>query len=111
MPKLSVERLFTDPPLFADAPRNLRMAPDDSCITYLQAAPDDRERLDLWRADPATGTAERWVSGTDLEASLPATEAELAEKERRRAFVHGITNYSRHRCCMAVVSSCREVLG
>ena len=96
MPKLSVERLFTDPPLFADAPRNLRMAPDDSCITYLQAAPDDRERLDLWRADPATGTAECWVSGTDLEASLPATEAELAEKERRRAFVHGITNYQWH---------------
>ncbi len=96
MPKLSVERLFSDPPLFADAPRKLQMAPGDGCITYLQAAPDDRERLDLWRADPATGEAECWVSGTDLAASLPATEAELAEKERRRAFVHGITNYQWH---------------
>ena len=96
MPKLSVERLFSDPPLFADAPRKLQMAPGDGCITYLQAAPDDRERLDLWRADPATGEAECWVSGTDLAASLPATDAELAEKERRRAFVHGITNYQWH---------------
>ena len=96
MPKLSVERLFSDPPLFADAPRKLQMAPGGDCITYLQAAPDDRERLDLWRADPATGVAECWVSATDLAASLPATEAELAEKERRRAFVHGITNYQWH---------------
>ena len=96
MPKLSVERLFSDPPLFADAPRKLQMAPGGGRITYLQAAPDDRERLDLWRADPATGAAQCWVSGTDLAANLPATEAELAEKERRRAFVHGITNYQWH---------------
>ena len=96
MPKLTVERLFSDPPLFAEAPRNLQMAPDGGCISYLQAAQDDRERLDLWRADPDTGRAERWISGTDLAASLPATEAELAARERRRAFVHGITNYQWH---------------
>ena len=96
MPKLTVERLFSDPPLFADAPRNLQMAPDGGCITYLQAAPDDRERSDLWRADPATGKAECWVSGTDLAGDGSATAAELAEKERRRTFVNGITSYQWH---------------
>ena len=96
MPKLTVERLFSDPPLFADAPRHLHMAPDGGCITYLQAAPDDRQRLDLWRADPKTGTAERWVSGADIDADGPATAAELAEKERRRAFTQGITDYQWH---------------
>ena len=96
MPKLSVERLFGDPPLFAEAPRHLQMAPDGGCITYLQAAPDNRERLDLWRADPATGEAECWVSGTELVATGKATAAELAEKERRRAFAHGITGYQWH---------------
>ena len=96
MPKLTVERLFSDPPLFPEAPRHPHMAPDGSCITYLQAAPENRERLDLWRADPETGTAERWVSGADLDADRPATAAELAEKERRRAFTQGITSYQWH---------------
>ncbi|MYE86514.1 MAG: hypothetical protein F4X31_09785, partial [Gammaproteobacteria bacterium] len=96
MPKLTVERLFSDPPLFADAPRQLHMAPDGGCITYLLAAPEDRERLDLWRADPETGAAERWVSGADIAADGPATAAELAEKERRRAFTQGITSYQWH---------------
>ncbi len=96
MPKLTVERLFSDPPLFADEPRNPQMAPDGGCITYLQAAPDDRERLDLWRADPATGTAKRWVSGADLAADTSPTAAERTEKERRRAFVHGITSHQWH---------------
>lgn len=96
MPKLTVERLFSDPPLFADAPRHLHMAPDGGCITYLQTAPDDRERLDLWRADPETGAVERWISGADLAADAPATAAELAEKERRRAFTQGITSYQWH---------------
>ena len=96
MPKLTVERLFSDPPLFTDVPRHLHMAPDGGCITYLQAAADDRERLDLWRADPATGKAECWVSGVDLAADAPATAAELAEKERRRTFTQGITSYQWH---------------
>ena len=96
MPKLTIERLFSDPPLFADAPRDLHMAPDGGCITYLQAAPDNRERLDLWRADPATGVGKCWVSGADLAASVPPTAAELAEKERRRVFAHGITRYQWH---------------
>ncbi len=96
MPKLTVERLFSDPPLFADAPRHPQMAPDGGCITYLQAAPDDRERLDLWRADPTTGAAERWVSGADLTADTSPTAAERAEQERRRAFVHGITSHQWH---------------
>ena len=96
MPKLTVERLFSDPPLFADAPRHPQMAPDGGCITYLQAAPDDRERLDLWRADPTTGAAERWVSGADLTADTSPTAAERAEQERRRTFVHGITSHQWH---------------
>ena len=90
--KLTVERLFSDPPPVAMPPLNLRMAPDGGCLTFLQAAQEDRERLDLWRADARTGAARCWVRGADLAGQGPATAAELAEMERRRQFAAGITD-------------------
>ena len=32
-------------------------------------------------------------------------------EERKRGVVWGLSPHSQHRCCMAVVSSCREVSG
>lgn len=90
--KLTVERLFSDPTLAAMPPLNLRMAPDGGCLTFLKAAQEDQERLDLWRADARTGAAQPWVKGAALESQGPATAAELAERERRRQFAAGITD-------------------
>ena len=89
--RLTVERLFSDPPPFAEPPRTLRMAPDGKCLTFLKPAQDDRERLDLWRADAQTGEARCWVRGTELPGGGPATAAELAAMERHRQFAAGIT--------------------
>ncbi len=95
MADLTVERLFSDPPLFPALPQSPGFGPDGSWIAYLRLADDDRERLDLWRVDPVTGEHSLWVSGKRLPAvgDGAATEAEKAERERRRQFARGITDY------------------
>ena len=94
MPKLTVERLFGNPPLAGTLPTRLRFAPDSSYLAWLQTAGDDRERLDLWRMDLASGERECWVDARDLHPEDgPLSNAEKAERERRRQFASGITNY------------------
>ncbi len=97
MSELTVQRLFSDPPLFPGVPQNPQFTPDGSAVTYLRTAEDDRERLDLWRVDLATGAHTLWISGRDLAAPGPgpgtATAAEQAERERRRQFARGVTDY------------------
>jgi dipeptidyl-peptidase 4 len=93
MADLTVERLFSDPPLFPGLPQSPQFTPDGSHVTYLRLADDDRERLDLWRIDLTTGGHELWVDGSRLSGAGTATAAEKAERERRRVFTHGITSY------------------
>ena len=93
MPKLTVERLFADPPLFAEPPRDLRMAPNGGCLSFLRGAEDDSERLDLWRADPASGECVCWVRSADLGTDAASTAEERAAMERRRFFASGITSH------------------
>jgi dipeptidyl-peptidase 4 len=92
--QLTVERLFSDPPLTGGLPVDPRFTPDGSGVAFLRTAEDDRERLDLWRHDIVRGSRSLWISGArlaDLGESL--TDAEKAERERRRQFSHGITRY------------------
>lgn len=93
MAKLTPERLFADLPLFAEPPRDLRMAPDGARLSFLCAAAENSERLDLWRADPATGEGECWVRSADLAAAGAPNAAERAAMERRRSFATGITGH------------------
>ena len=93
MAKLTPERLFADPPLFPEPPRDLRMAPNGVCLSFLLGAAENSERLDLWRADPATGQGECWVRSTDLVATGAPSAAERAALERRRSFAAGITGH------------------
>lgn len=93
---LTVERLFSDPPLFGGVPQNPRFTPDGEHAAFLKVAGDDRERLDLWRVHLATGEQTCWVPATRLgeaDAGEP-TAAEQAERERRRQFARGITAFS-----------------
>ena len=96
MPELTVERLFSDPPLFGGVPQNPRFTPDGRYAAFLRLAPDDRERLDLWRVDLETGALDCWVPATRLGGidAGPRTEAERAERERRRQFAGGITAFA-----------------
>ena len=91
--QLTPERLFADPPLLAEPPRDLRMAPNGACLSFLLGAAENSERLDLWRADPATGEGELWVRSADLPATGAPSAAEQAAMERRRSFSAGITGH------------------
>lgn len=92
--KLTVERVFRDPPLVPVMPSNLKFAPDASYVAFLQVADDDGQRLDLWKYDLASGNAHCWVDARTLEGGGGAiSSAEKAERERRRQFAGGITDF------------------
>jgi dipeptidyl-peptidase 4 len=95
MAELTVERLFSDPPLFTSAPQQPQFTPDGTNLAYLRPADEDRERLDLWRVHLDSGRHEIWLDARALspQAAAAATAAEQAERERRRQFSYGITAY------------------
>jgi dipeptidyl-peptidase-4 len=94
MAELTVKRLFSNPPLTGTLPSEVKFAPDGSYVAYLRPAPDDRERLDLWRMDLESGEHECWVDASAIiEADEILSEAEKAERERKRLFSTGITHY------------------
>jgi dipeptidyl-peptidase 4 len=97
MTQLTVERLFSDPPLAPGLPADVRFSPDGSYLVYLRTAPDDRNRLDLWRHDLSSNTVRCWIDARRLQDPSPAaaapTAAEKAERERKRQFSSGITSY------------------
>jgi len=95
--RLTVERLFADPPLSGTLPQQPALAPDGRYLCYLRPADDDRERLDLWRCDIESAEHRCWVDARQLQALTPAgelTSAEKAERERRRQFAGGITRFA-----------------
>ena len=92
--RLTVERLFSNPPLTGHMPRQVRVSPDGRFASFLRTADDDRERLDLWGADLAAGTLERWLNATDLPVPGTASAAERARRERQRLFGHGISSHA-----------------
>lgn len=95
MTRLPVRRLFADPPLAGRPPTQVRVAPDGSRVAFLRPAQDDRERLDLWCWDRASGRLEERVNAAAWKDGVLTAE-ERAERERRRQFAGGITAYSWH---------------
>ena len=93
-PNLTAERLFAEPPLFRPPPSALQFAPDGSYLAMLRPAADDHERMDLWRYDIGTRKLDRWVDARDLGATGPLSDAEKAERERRRQFSHGVSRFA-----------------
>jgi dipeptidyl-peptidase 4 len=98
MAELTVERLFSDPPLAPRLPTEPAFAPRGDTLAWLRPAADDRERQDLWRYDPESGAESLWLSGTAFtESGSALTDAEKAERERRRQFARGVTRFMFHR--------------
>ena len=97
---LTPERLFSDPPLTGGLPGELKFSPCGQFACYRRAAEDDRERLDLWRVNLETGVHEEWINARALQGSsinvAELTDAERAERERRRQFNHGFTEFGWH---------------
>ena len=91
--KLTPARLFGRQPL-ARAPSQLKLSADGRYGSFLLPADDDRERLELWLIEMASGQLRRLLAG-ETEAG-PETAEARDERERRRQFSRGVTAYEWH---------------
>jgi dipeptidyl-peptidase-4 len=95
--RLSLTRLFADPALSGRVPSHVRFSPNGELVSFLTTADDDRERLDLHCYDIASGSTRLLVDARTLAApATDMTQAEQAERERKRFFAGGITDYHWH---------------
>ncbi|WP_414674776.1 S9 family peptidase [Lysobacter sp.] len=93
--KLTLEALAGDAPLSGPSLMKAKVAPDGSRVTFLRGKDDDKNRLDLWAYDVASGQTSMLVNADDI---LPGEEvlsdAEKARRERQRiAALSGIVDY------------------
>lgn len=93
--KLSLEALAGDAPLSGPSLIKPRIAPDGRMVGFLRGKAEDRNRLDLWAFDLASGQTRMLVDSNDV---LPGVEvlsdAEKARRERQRiAALSGIVDY------------------
>ena len=93
--KLTLEALAGDAPLSGPSLVKPKVAPDGSRVTFLRGKDRDRNRLDLWAYDVASG---KTVMLVDADVVLPGVEvlsdAEKARRERQRtAALSGIVDY------------------
>ena len=93
--KLTLEALAGDAPLSGPSLLKPKVAPDGSRVTFLRGKERDRNRLDLWAYDIASGQTQMLV---DADVVLPGVEvlsdAEKARRERQRtAALSGIVDY------------------
>jgi dipeptidyl-peptidase-4 len=67
---LTPERVFASPALAGPTARGVALSPDGAWVAWLQPAPDDQFKLDLWAAPTAGGEARRLISGRDDRGGL-----------------------------------------
>jgi len=94
--RLNVKRMFSAPALTGELPSHVKISPDGEQIAWLQVAEDDRERLDLWIYNIASNTATIALDASKVGQSGILSDAEKAERERRRQFTGGVTNFHWH---------------
>ncbi|QWP79263.1 DPP IV N-terminal domain-containing protein [Lysobacter sp. K5869] len=93
--RLTLEALTGDAPLSGPSLLKPKVAPDGSRVSFLRGKERDRNRLDLWAYDIASGKTALLVDSDDV---LPGAEvlsdAEKARRERQRiAALSGIVDY------------------
>jgi dipeptidyl-peptidase-4 len=92
---LSLEALAGDAPLSGPSLVKPKISPDGARVTFLRGKERDRNRLDLWSYDIASGQTRMLVDSDDV---LPGAEVlsdeEKARRERQRtAALSGIVDY------------------
>ena len=93
--KLTLEAITGPLPLSGPTLMKPKVAPDGSQVSFLRGKQDDRNQLDLWSFDIASGQTRLLV---DSKVVLPGTETlsdeEKARRERQRiAAMTGIVDY------------------
>lgn len=93
--KLTLEAIAGDTPLSGPSLEKPQIAPDGSRVTFLRGKTDDKNRLDLWAYDVASGRVQMLVdSNVVLPGEEVLSDAEKARRERARtASLSGIIEY------------------
>ena len=96
--KLTPERLFSEPALRLEQPSQLKFSPSATYVSYLQQNPKRSRQLDLWIFDRRSATKKCLLNASDVAEELDEditklSAAERAERERRRQFTQGVTEY------------------
>lgn len=82
--KLTLERIFANPPLAGPTPRLPKLSPDGRWLTLLRNRAEEKERFDLWAVDTATGAERMLVDSKALGSGAELSEAEKMQRERAR---------------------------
>ncbi|HEX7743360.1 MAG TPA: DPP IV N-terminal domain-containing protein, partial [Sphingobium sp.] len=92
---LTLERVFANPDLSGPQPRALKLSPDGRLVTLLKPRADEKERLDLWAIDSATGAERMLVDSRKTGSGADLSEAEKMQRERDRSVAGstGIVSY------------------
>lgn len=92
---ISLDRLFSDPPVQGRLPRQVALSPAGQWVGFLRPSADDSEELELWAQPAAGGTPQRLASSKALLAGqqVQLSEGEKMALERRRISEHGITSW------------------
>ena len=93
--KLTLEALAGDAPLSGPSLMKAKVSPDGKRVTFLRGKDSNKNRLDLWAYDIASGQTAKLVDADDI---LPGEEVlsdeEKARRERQRiAALSGIVDY------------------
>ncbi len=93
--RLSLERVFASPDLNGPQPRGLQLSPDGKLVTLLKPREDEKERLDLWAIDTATGAQRMLVDSKQVGTGAELSEALKMQRERDRTITGtvGIVGY------------------
>jgi dipeptidyl-peptidase 4 len=93
--ELTIARIFASPDLNGTIPRQIKIAPDASRVTFLRGAADDQHRLDLWQYDIASQSEHLLVDARSLgEDANKQSAIALARRERERTAGNtGIVSY------------------
>ncbi len=94
--ELTIDRLFDAPALAGPTISGVKIWRDGSRVTFLQGKEEDKDRLDLWEYDIASGSSRRLVdSRLIVDYSRKLSDEELARRERQRtAAMSGILEYA-----------------
>lgn len=94
-PGLTLDRLYEDPPLDGVSIRSARWTKDGSKVGYLRPGRENRDVLELWVWEVATGKSRRLLRAQDVVSpeKMQLTEEEILALERRRITQRGITSF------------------